>query len=135
MSEPSNIASQAGSYADELINDMLSGNYPDNEVLLGEVLSGKTQIQLQLYVTQEPKMFLDENGYRTYGIQRFEGWTKKPTRAGFYVWREVGAERPNREVALVTLKDGDLFVSLEADLKEPVKITDIAEREWLRLID
>lgn len=67
--------------------------------------------------------------------QLVEGGSTTPIRAGFYVWRELGAKRPNREIAIVTKRDGYLFVSLEADLKEPVKIEELAEREWFRIVE
>ncbi|WP_428448339.1 hypothetical protein [Photobacterium nomapromontoriensis] len=41
MNEPLAIAAKAPDYVITLIADMLGGDYPDNQVLLGTVFDGK----------------------------------------------------------------------------------------------
>jgi len=60
MSEAIKMAAQAPSYIETLLVEMLEGNYPDNEVLLGTLLSGKDSIQVQLKITRNPDDFMDE---------------------------------------------------------------------------
>lgn len=66
MSEAKNIAGEAVDYIETIIADMLEGNHPDNKVLLGELLDGSTEIQVQLLVTVNKKQFIDEMGSPMY---------------------------------------------------------------------
>ncbi|MEZ8651701.1 hypothetical protein AB6D92_22360 [Vibrio splendidus] len=60
MSEALNMAAEAPDYIETLIIEMLQGDHPDNEVLLGTLLSGDESIQVQLKITRNPEDFLDE---------------------------------------------------------------------------
>ena len=60
MSEALKMAAEAPDYIETLIIEMLQGDYPDNEVLLGTLLSGDESIQVQLKITRNPTDFLDE---------------------------------------------------------------------------
>ena len=60
MSEAQKIAAEAPDYIQTLLVEMFEGNYPDNEVLLGTLLSGKDKIQVQLKITRNPDSFMDE---------------------------------------------------------------------------
>lgn len=60
MSEAQIVAAEAPGYIEQLLVEMFEGNHPDNEVLLGTLLSGKDRIQVQLKITRQPENFLDE---------------------------------------------------------------------------
>ncbi|MEZ8296508.1 hypothetical protein AB6D11_22065 [Vibrio splendidus] len=60
MSEAQKVAAEAPDYIETLLIEMLEGDHPDNEVLLGALLSGDSTIQVQLKITRNPKDFLDE---------------------------------------------------------------------------
>lgn len=60
MSEALKVAAEAPDYIETLLIEMLQGDYPDNEVLLGTLLSGDESIQIQLKITRKPEDFLDE---------------------------------------------------------------------------
>ena len=60
MSEAKIVAAEAPDYIEQLLVEMFEGNHPDNEVLLGTLLSGKDRIQVQLKITRQPENFLDE---------------------------------------------------------------------------
>ncbi|EDP60816.1 MULTISPECIES: hypothetical protein [Vibrio] len=60
MSEAQIVAAEAPDYIEQLLVEMFEGNHPDNEVLLGTLLSGKDRIQVQLKITRQPENFLDE---------------------------------------------------------------------------
>lgn len=60
MSEALKIAAEAPDYIETLLVEMLEGDHPDNEVLLGTLLSGDESIQVQLKITRNPNDFLDE---------------------------------------------------------------------------
>ncbi|MEZ8855575.1 hypothetical protein AB6E16_08720 [Vibrio atlanticus] len=60
MSEALKVAAEAPDYIETLLVEMLEGDHPDNEVLLGTLLSGDESIQVQLKITRNPKDFLDE---------------------------------------------------------------------------
>ncbi|MEZ8695023.1 hypothetical protein AB6D15_22560 [Vibrio splendidus] len=60
MSEALRMAAEAPDYIETLIIEMLQGDHPDNEVLLGTLLSGDESIQVQLKITRNPTDFLDE---------------------------------------------------------------------------
>ena len=60
MSEALKMAAEAPDYIETLIIEMLQGDHPDNEVLLGTLLSGDESIQVQLKITRNPADFLDE---------------------------------------------------------------------------
>ena len=59
MSDARKMASLATSEIEELIADMLAGDYQDNEIALGHLSSGESTIQVQLKITRNPKDFLD----------------------------------------------------------------------------
>jgi len=60
MSEAIKVAAEAPQYIESLLTEMLEGDHPDNEVLLGTLLSGKDTIQVQLKITRNPADFMDE---------------------------------------------------------------------------
>lgn len=60
MSEALKMAAEAPDYIETLLVEMLEGDHPDNEVLLGTLLSGDESIQIQLKITRNPEDFLDE---------------------------------------------------------------------------
>ncbi|MEQ6344928.1 MULTISPECIES: hypothetical protein [Vibrio] len=60
MSEALKVAAEAPDYIETLLIEMLEGDHPDNEVLLGTLLSGNSTIQVQLKITRNPEDFLDE---------------------------------------------------------------------------
>ncbi|ELC3158846.1 hypothetical protein J0692_04820 [Vibrio alginolyticus] len=60
MSEALKVAAEAPDYIETLLIEMLEGDYHDNEVLLGTLLSGDESIQIQLKITRKPEDFLDE---------------------------------------------------------------------------
>ncbi|NOH82829.1 hypothetical protein F0249_03325 [Vibrio sp. 03-59-1] len=60
MSEGMKIAAEAPDYIEILIAEMLAGGHPDNEVLLGTLLTGNEELQVQLKITRNPADFLDE---------------------------------------------------------------------------
>ncbi|MFA0690599.1 hypothetical protein [Vibrio splendidus] len=60
MSEAKAVAAEAKGYIEQLLTEMFEGNYPDNEVLLGTLLSGNDRIQVQLKITRKPEDFMDE---------------------------------------------------------------------------
>ena len=60
MSEAQAVAAEAKDYIEQLLVEMFEGNQPDNEVLLGTLLSGKDRIQVQLKITRQPENFMDE---------------------------------------------------------------------------
>lgn len=62
MSGAREVAKEAVDYIEELIADMLAGEYMDNEVALGMVLCGKQKIQVQLKVTMDSRDFLECEG-------------------------------------------------------------------------
>ncbi|MAD75389.1 MAG: hypothetical protein CML20_11465 [Rheinheimera sp.] len=59
MSAAREIAANAVDNIEELLTDMFDGDYADNEVSLGVLLSGKEEIQVQLKVTRSPAEFID----------------------------------------------------------------------------
>ncbi len=60
MSEAQKVAAEASDYIETLLVEMLEGDHPDNEVLLGTLLSDDESIQVQLKITRNPTDFLDE---------------------------------------------------------------------------
>lgn len=62
VKQPFSLAALVHDHAVALIEDMLDGDYPDNHVLLGEILMGNKVVQIQLKATQDEKQFLDEVG-------------------------------------------------------------------------
>ncbi|MDH5880396.1 hypothetical protein L8S15_14970 [Vibrio sp. S/42/10] len=60
MSEALKVAAEAPDYIETLLVEMLQGDHPDNEVLLGTLLSGNESIQVQLKITRNPVDFMDE---------------------------------------------------------------------------
>ena len=60
MSESQKIAAKASEYIDSMIEEILEGDYPDNHLLLGSVISGDKVMQIQLVVAAIPELFMDE---------------------------------------------------------------------------
>ena len=60
MSEAKAVAAEAEDYIEQLLIEMFEGKYPDNEILLGTLLSGEDRIQVQLKITRNPEDFMDE---------------------------------------------------------------------------
>lgn len=58
MSGAKEVAESAAHNIESLIAEMLEGDYADNEVSLGRLLSGKTEIQVQLKITQTRSDFI-----------------------------------------------------------------------------
>jgi len=135
MSELKKMASDAAEQVEILVADMLEGDYPDNEVLLGDGLCGDKAIQVQLYVTQDNKRFVDDHGCRPYGRERFLDWSKElPTQSGFYLWREIGTTTPHKMMAYVTReRNGQLSVEFNLLANEVSNIQDVAAREWFKI--
>lgn len=59
MSAAKEIAANAVFNIEPLIKDMLAGDYANNEISLGVLLDGKTEIQVQLKVTRSPTEFIE----------------------------------------------------------------------------
>lgn len=55
------IAATAQDYVDVLLAEMIEGNHDDNQVLLGTVLIGNREVQIQLHVTANPETMMDES--------------------------------------------------------------------------
>lgn len=62
MSGATEIAAKAVDNIETLLADMFNGDYANNEVSLGVLLSGKEEIQVQLKVTRAAAEFI-ETGY------------------------------------------------------------------------
>jgi hypothetical protein len=60
MSEIFEICKNTADQANELLIEMLEGNWPDNKLLSGSVQDGNTAIQVQLLITKNSADFLDE---------------------------------------------------------------------------
>ena len=60
MSEALKIAAEAPGYIETFLVEMLEGEHPDNEVLLGTLLCGDESIQDLLKITRNTADFLDE---------------------------------------------------------------------------
>ena len=69
MSDARKMAKLAEFEIEELISDMLEGDYQDNEIALGHLSTGKSSIQVQLKITRNPVDFLDAD----YVIQQEDG--------------------------------------------------------------
>lgn len=59
MSGAREIASKAVDNIESLLTDMFVGDYANNEVVLGVLLDGKEEIQVQLKVTRAPSEFIE----------------------------------------------------------------------------
>lgn len=59
MSAAKEIADKAVDNIENLLNEMFEGDYANNEVLLGVLLDGKEEIQVQLKITRSPSEFMD----------------------------------------------------------------------------
>ncbi|OEF59698.1 hypothetical protein A1OW_21510 [Enterovibrio norvegicus] len=59
MSAARDIAAMAPDNIIALLRDMFAGQYDNNEVALGVLLSGTEEIQVQLKVTRNPQEFID----------------------------------------------------------------------------
>ncbi len=60
MSGAKEVAAKATEVVEQLISEMLEGDYADNEIALGTLLSGTEEIQVQLKITRAPSEFLDD---------------------------------------------------------------------------
>jgi len=58
MSGAREVAGNAVFEIEELIAEMLDGDYIDNEISLGRLLSGNEEFQVQLKITRDPMAFL-----------------------------------------------------------------------------
>ena len=63
MTPSKEIASTAVDNIETLLTDMFEGDYANNEVALGVLISGKEEIQIQLKVTRAPCEFIDTEYY------------------------------------------------------------------------
>lgn len=61
MSGAREVAATAVDNIESLIAEMLEGNYTDNEVSLGRLLNGNSEIQVQLKITSKREDFLDSD--------------------------------------------------------------------------
>ena len=61
MSGAIEVAEKAVDNIEQLIVEMLEGDYQDNEVSLGRLLCGKESIQVQLKITRNRSDFLDSD--------------------------------------------------------------------------
>lgn len=61
MSGAKEVAKNAERDINSLIADMLEGDHSNNEISLGRVLCGNTEIQVQLKVTTVRNDFLDDD--------------------------------------------------------------------------
>ncbi|GEK11885.1 hypothetical protein [Pseudoalteromonas peptidolytica] len=59
MSGAREVAAYAVDNIEELVSDMLTGDYADNEVSLGVLLCGQEEIQVQLKITRNPQDFIE----------------------------------------------------------------------------
>ena len=59
MSAAKQLAASSIDNIEQLLRDMLVGDYADNEVSLGVLQDGKEEIQIQLRVTRTPSEFID----------------------------------------------------------------------------
>lgn len=59
MSGAREVAAYAVDNIEELVSDMLAGDYADNEVSLGVLLCGQEEIQVQLKITRNPQDFIE----------------------------------------------------------------------------
>lgn len=61
MSDAVHIAKEAPLYIEDLITEMMREKIADNRVLLGTVLNGDEEIQIQLVVTRNQENIMDES--------------------------------------------------------------------------
>jgi hypothetical protein len=61
MSDAVEIVKDAPLYIEDLIADMIREGVTENRVLLGSVLSGNDEIQIQLFVTRNQETMMDES--------------------------------------------------------------------------
>lgn len=54
------VAEKAVSYIENLIVEMLDGDYADNEVAIGRLLCGSSEVQVQLKITRTPSDFIED---------------------------------------------------------------------------
>ncbi len=55
------VAKTACENVEQLISEMLEGNFEDNEISLGRLLCGTDEIQVQLKVTRKRSSFLQDD--------------------------------------------------------------------------
>ena len=61
MSDAIQITKEAPLYIEDLIAEMMREKIADNRVLLGAVLAGDEEIQIQLVVTRNTENMMDES--------------------------------------------------------------------------
>lgn len=61
MSDAIQIAKEAPLYVEDLIAEMMREKVADNRALLGTVLNGDEEIQIQLVVTRNQENMMDES--------------------------------------------------------------------------
>lgn len=61
MSDAIQITKEAPLYIEDLIAEMMREKIADNRVLLGTVLAGDEEIQIQLVVTRNTENMMDES--------------------------------------------------------------------------
>ena len=59
LTPPQEIAATAVNNIENLLTEMLEGDYANNEIALGELLDGNETIQVQLKITRTPIEFID----------------------------------------------------------------------------
>lgn len=60
MSGAIEVAKKSVGEIEELIADMLEGDHQDNEISLGRLLCGKSEIQVQLKITRNRCDFIED---------------------------------------------------------------------------
>ncbi|PWF74645.1 hypothetical protein CBX98_03055 [Vibrio sp. T9] len=61
MSGATEIAGLAPQRIEELIEELVASDYAANEVALGTLISGNTEIQVQLRIVSVPQLFIEED--------------------------------------------------------------------------
>lgn len=65
LSPAQQVASLSVDNIEQLLVEMLTGDYANNEISLGVLLEGKNEIQVQLKITRDPTEFI-ETDYNDY---------------------------------------------------------------------
>ncbi|MCX8827938.1 hypothetical protein [Vibrio parahaemolyticus] len=61
MSGATEIAGLAPKRIEELVEELIASDYAENEVALGTLISGNTEIQVQLRIVSVPQLFIEED--------------------------------------------------------------------------
>jgi len=54
------VAQKATEVIEQVLSEMFDGDYANNGIILGTILNGSEEIQVQLKVTRDPCEFMDE---------------------------------------------------------------------------